>query len=61
MEYNDSVLSNLIKDSLNSANEFTKFPIYVTTIESSSSDDLTELDNLQAYLSKKFKVNLTYL
>lgn len=61
MEFKNSVLDSLIKDSLNSVDEFNKFPIYIATVTTSASDDLTELDNLQSFLSKKFKVNYLFI
>ncbi|RIA99463.1 hypothetical protein C1645_357756 [Glomus cerebriforme] len=58
IEYKNSVLESLIKDSSNSVDEHDAFPIYVVTTANSLSEDLTELDNLQSYLSKNLRVGI---
>lgn len=56
MEYKNSVIEDLIKDPSNYVNGCAKFPVYVATVATSYSEELTELDYLQSYLSKKHRV-----
>ena len=56
MEYKNSVLEDLIKDPSNYVNRYAKFPIYVATIATLLSEDVTELEYLHSFLTKKIKV-----
>lgn len=56
MGYKNSVIEYLIKDPLNYVNGCAKFPVYVATVATSLLEELTELDYLQSYLSKKHRV-----
>ncbi|CAB5203051.1 M-phase phosphoprotein 8-like isoform X1 [Rhizophagus irregularis DAOM 181602=DAOM 197198] len=56
--YKNSVIEYLIKDPLNYVNGCAKFPVYVATVATSLLEELTELDYLQSYLSKKHRVGV---
>ncbi|GBB91074.1 hypothetical protein RclHR1_01820003 [Rhizophagus clarus] len=56
--YKNSVIEDLIKDSSNYVNGCAKFPVYVASVATSLSEELTELDYLQSYLSKKQRVGV---